>query len=376
LTELLLFVANFTAEIAGVPQWIPMLAIEGLFTTGCAMNTFVCKDFKQRVPCYAVNFVALFLLALLVSNTYMCAVYILILTEFYISSPRLKDSVAMGAASLLTFEFVYGFILSNASDLWGIIAACFNESMILIVHFLLVNFALNVYDSRQQLKESLNELDESNRKLQRAYNELAEITVLQERQRIAKEIHDTAGHSITTVIMQTEAAKLIVEENPQEAKRKIVAANLQAKNALEELRESVHILAGNTLRGTLKEDLEGIIHDSCDGTDVVIRYDIEDIVCSPAKSRFICNCLKEGISNGLRHGHATAFYFELNKIGDMLSFLLSDNGKGVEMANFKEGYGTTSMRNRAESFGGKVNFSGFLDDGFEIRMELPVDAGK
>jgi signal transduction histidine kinase len=282
----------------------------------------------------------------------------------------------MGAASLLTFEFVYGFIMSNASDLWGIIAACFNESMILIVHFLLVNFALNVYDSRQQLKESLNELDESNRKLQRAYNELAEITVLQERQRIAKEIHDTAGHSITTVIMQTEAAKLIVEENPQEAKRKIVAANLQAKNALEELRESVHILAGNTLRGTLKEDLEGIIHDSCDGTDVVIRYDIEDIVCSPAKSRFICNCLKEGISNGLRHGHATAFYFELNKIGDMLSFLLSDNGKGVEMANFKEGYGTTSMRNRAESFGGKVNFSGFLDDGFEIRMELPVDAGK
>jgi signal transduction histidine kinase len=60
----------------------------------------------------------------------------------------------------------------------------------------------------------------------------------------------------------------------------------------------------------------------------------------------------------------------------MLSFLLSDNGKGLEMADFKEGYGTTSMRNRAESFGGKVNFSGFLDDGFEIRMELPMDAGK
>jgi hypothetical protein len=151
-----------------------MLSIEALLTAGCAVNTFVCKDFKQRIPLYAINFIALFLLALLVGNTYMCVVYILILTEFYISSPNLKTSLTMGAASLLTFEFVYGFIMSNASDLWGIIAACFNESMILIVHFLLVNFALSVYDSRQQLKESLTELDESNRKLQQAYNELAD----------------------------------------------------------------------------------------------------------------------------------------------------------------------------------------------------------
>ena len=92
--------------------------------------------------------------------------------------------------------------------------------------------------------------------LQKAYDELAEVTALQERQRIAKDIHDMAGHSITTVIMQTEAAKLILDSNPQEAKSKIVAANLRAQHALEELRESVHLLSGRRSRLSLKEALQ------------------------------------------------------------------------------------------------------------------------
>lgn len=248
--------------------------------------------------------------------------------------------------------------------------------MIIILHFFIVTYGLNVYDSRQKLAESYEELNESNRKLQKAYDDLAQVTMLQERQRIARDIHDTAGHSITTVIMQTEAVKLIVEKDPQEAKRKIVAANLQAKNALEELRESVHLLAGEAETVSLKSSLERIIHDSCDGTDLVIRYDIEDIVCSPAKRRFLCNSLKEGISNGLRHGHATAFYFELRREEDVLKFLLSDNGEGADMGAFKTGFGMRSMRSRAESFGGKVHFSAVPDEGFEIAIQLPADEKK
>ena len=64
---------------------------------------------------------------------------------------------------------------------------------------------------------------------------------------------------------------------------------------------------------TLKDMLLDIIHESTDGTGIAVRCDIDDVALCDAKCRFLCNTLKEGISNGLRHGGATAFYFELKR---------------------------------------------------------------
>ena len=217
----------------------------------------------------------------------------------------------------------------------------------------------------------MQELDASKKELEKAYAVVAEVSALEERQRIAKEIHDTAGHSITTVIMQTEAAKRILEENPAEAKSKIVAANLQAKHALEELRDSVHLLSGNNANQTLKTALENIIHESTDGTGIKIRSSIEEIEVSEAKFRFLCNTLKEGISNGLRHGGATAFWFELKREESSLYFLLSDNGRGAG-TKLTLGFGLSTMQERARSLGGEAYFES-LEEGFELRLALPVD---
>lgn len=364
-------------DLFGIPRWIPILALEILFTVNNAVKIFLLKNFGHKIVCYVLDFLIQFLLTLIIPGDYLCIIYILILTEFYISTDRLRQNVTMGSVSLFVYVVTFGISAYHfTADISSIVSDCLSELFIIVLHFCLVNYALTVYDSRQEIARSYVELNESNRKLRKAYDELAEVSVLQERQRIAREIHDTAGHSITTVIMQTEAAKLIVEENPQEAKRKIIAANLQAKNALEELRESVHLLAGDTERVNLKSALERIIHDSCDGTDIAIRYDIEDIVCSPAKRRYLCNSLKEGISNGLRHGHATAFYFELREEKGVLKFLLSDNGIGADMGTFKTGFGMRSMRSRAESLGGKVHFSAMPEEGFEISIQLPADEKK
>ena len=114
----------------------------------------------------------------------------------------------------------------------------------------------------------------------------------------------------------------------------------------------------------------------------------------------MCNSLKEGISNGLRHGGATAFYFELKteETGEVdadgaeladdeadggathggaarrqIKFLLSDNGTGAKQP-IKAGFGLSGMRERAERFGGEAEFSCEEDGGFEISMRLPADA--
>lgn len=375
--EIFIFFLKFdkTVTFWNIPFWLLVLIIELVFTVNNFVKIFVLKQFSHKITCYVIDFLMQFALTWLINSTYLSAIYILVLSEFYMSTDRIGDSIGMGVASLVIYVLTYGVgsYHFTQAGVWAIITSCFVEILLIILHFFVVNFALNAYDSKQKISKSLQELDESNRKLQQAYDELAEVTVLQERQRIAKDIHDTAGHSITTVIMQTEAAKLIVEENPAEAKRKIVAANLQAKNALEELRESVHLLAGDVSHNSLKDELERVVHDSCDGTDVIIRADIEDVICSDAKRRFLTNTLKEGVSNGLRHGHATAFYFELKRKKNEISFLLSDNGTGADMFKLKNGFGLKSMRRRAESFGGKLYLSSMPEEGFEIRLILPVD---
>ncbi len=113
-----------------------------------------------------------------------------------------------------------------------------------------------------------------------------------------------------------------------------------------------------------------------EGTDIAIRYDVDDITVGDLKARLILNTLKEGISNGLRHGNATAFYFELKENGGRVEFLLSDNGTGMDAGKLKEGFGLSGMHRRAESLGGTAWFETEPDEGFEIHMTLPSDGKK
>jgi signal transduction histidine kinase len=301
---------------------------------------------------------------------------LLILTEFYIDAQSPKNSVAMlfvGVAVYIAADILrVHYVLDMQVEVFATIRQSFSTVSLLLIHFLVVQVALGFYRQYLRLEKTLAELDASKKELEKAYEVVTEVTALEERQRIAKDIHDTAGHSITTVIMQTESAKLMLDKNPAAAKKKIVAANLQAKHALEELRDSVHLLSGVHENTTLKSALEEIIHESTDGTGITIRSDIADVRVSPAKFRFLCNTLKEGVSNGLRHGNATAFWFELKVVDEKISFLLSDNGKGVE-GELALGFGLSSMKERAKSLGGEVEIDSESGEGFELRLNLPID---
>ena len=134
---------------------------------------------------------------------------------------------------------------------------------------------------------------------------------------------------------------------------------------------SVHLLSGRHENTTLKEYLEGILEETADGTGLTIRSKIDDIELNDEAERFLANTLREGIANGIRHGNSTAFLFELKDKGNYVEFLLSDNGTGADMKTFKEGFGLSGMRAKAESLGGMIHFSSEKDEGFEILLSLP-----
>lgn len=362
-------------------DWIGFLIVTGIMlvlTATQVLSLFVLKDGRRRISPYILQALSVYALLILTKGSYALLLYMLMLTQLYLDIPNGRAAVGVLVAALVLYAGCYvGQVFLSTGDnfnLFDILRDTLGSLGFLALHFLILQIAMAFYRQYLKLNRALKELDESKREIEKAYAVVAEVSALEERQRIAKDIHDTAGHSLTTVIMQTESAKRIIESNPEEAKIKIIAANLQAKTTLERLRESVHLLSGMTEGTTLKTALEGIVHESTDGTGIRIRSEIADMVLSFSKSRFLCNALREGISNGLRHGNATAFWFELKEEDGKAHFLLSDNGKGMNVEEWKLGFGLNAMRERANSFGGEVQFYSEPDEGFEIHITIPMDA--
>ncbi len=387
-----LFVIVLVVELLLISQYVEVWVESGkwitfavnmpilLVLTGVqVLSLFVLKDGKNRKTLFVIQMLAVAALLAFTKGVYVLLLYVLMLTQLYLD---MENGVAsfwtlVGALLLYAGSYTAQVFLAFGGkiNIFDILRDSLGSLALLVLHFLTLQFVMSFYRQYLKLNRTLAELDQSKKELEKAYEAAAEVAALEERQRIAKDIHDTAGHSLTTVIMQTESAKRMIETNPEEAKGKIIAANLQAKTTLERLRESVHLLSGNTEGVTLKGALEAVIHESTDGTGIIIRSEIADMVVSPSKNRFLTGALREGISNGLRHGNATAFWFELKEENGKIHFLLSDNGKGLSESEWKLGFGLTSMRERASSFGGEVQFISEEEEGFEIHITVPADGG-
>ena len=374
----IVIIAQHASEWGNSEQWwrIGLTVFIELILTGAeAYKLFITRNKVERMLCYVLDFISAFLLVIITSSAFLSVLYLLILTEIYISTEKIIPATVVFAIGVPSYVALYSIVLFlQAGDQLSILQLFARTSTAIValsLHFIVINFVMMFYRQYLKLEKTIKELDESKMELQNAYDELEEATLLRERQRIAKDIHDTAGHSITTVIMQTEAAKLIFDEKPEEAKQKIISANLLAKNALEELRNSVHLLSGRAENLSLREALQQIINDSSEDTGIKIRSSLQEIVVSEEHQRFLCNTLKEGISNGLRHGGATAFWVELRLNNGMVEFLLSDNGVGAKMLEIKQGLGLYGMKERAERMGGEIAFSSEPNEGFEIFLKLP-----
>lgn len=330
------------------------------------------KTVRTKVFLYILDYIVMFVMSYFVGTNLISTLYLTILTDFYLTATSFRSNVIMGFISFAAF--VVGMVLSGGmsyQDINVLLSAVFNEFTIFLLVFTIVNLLAALMKKQAETLKAYDELKIREQKLQEAYKSVEEVSKLEERTRIAKEMHDTIGHSMTVITLQTESALAKIDTDPESAKAKLSSAHNQAVEALKELRDSVHVLSGDNEDYDITIRLNKIVADTMSDTGIVIRTKIEDALdVSREAGEFICNALKEGINNGLRHGKSTAFYFELIKKDGRLEFLLSDNGGGAE--KIKEGYGLSSMRKKAESLGGRMYFSSFYGEGFEIHISLPL----
>jgi len=374
--------AQSFAKGASRTSLIVLIVFCVLLTAVEAVNEFVIKPFVWKMVFFGIESAFLLTICLLTGNSFLSTMYCIVLTGCYMSVESFRDKTIIFGVScgLYSVSFIIGWVVQNGgaslvNSIVDIMTGVFFGILVIAIDFVVVVFILKFYHTNKELSQALKEADESRAQLKSVYEQLMKTEVYEERNRIAKDIHDNAGHSMTTVIMQTEAAKLLIDENPEEAKNRIISANIQARNALDQMRESVHLLAGREQSRALREELETVIAQTFDGTDIKVRYDLCDADLQAEACRYLSNSLKELLANGIRHGKATAFYIELKENGGNLELLVSDNGSGVD-GKIVEGFGLKGMRERAEALGGSCNFLSEKEEGFETRITLPIKGDK
>jgi len=227
-------------------------------------------------------------------------------------------------------------------------------------------------ETMYELKIKSKELENTYLKLKETSQELEEFTIMAERNRIAREIHDTVGHTLTTVLMELEAGERLTEVDIPLSKEKIGLAKEQVRRGLQDIRESVRTLqAGRELMGFVPS-LKLLIEETTKHGSVYFNYDIKEIPkLSASQEKAIYRALQEGITNGIRHGKSTAFVFILEYVNGNVHFMLQDNGTGSD--TIIKGFGLTAMEARVKESGGIFMVHSEPGEGFQINITLPVE---
>ncbi len=229
--------------------------------------------------------------------------------------------------------------------------------------------AQKLYD---KLRISEEELKKAKENLERYASTIEELTLLRERNRISREIHDSVGHSLSTMIIQLSAIEKIADKDGKSASEMAKNLSTFAKDALKSVRAAVRALVPTEFekyQGILA--IEEMIKNFRKLTEVEVIFVLskERWELNSDQSFVLYRIVQEFLTNSVRHGKADKININLNFYKDSLYMRLKDNGTGCD--DIVEGVGLKSIKERAESIGGAVKYLSTKEKGFELNLNLP-----
>ncbi len=297
--------------------------------------------------------------------------------------------VAMGIFYLVLDSSVLNFWLRRISiddyliyygnEYAGLIKGALNIGSLLNT-FLFMLFM--IYQVRKHMNENerimmLNEsLKEANIKLEEYSKTSALMAQTKERNRLAREIHDTIGHSLTGIVTGLDACLMMFDKDRDLVKTQLGAIAEVARSGMTDVRQSVKALRPDALEKLpLDEAIEKLIDEMGRSTGVNINY---HCLCKLSDSfdeneeETIYRTIQESITNSISHGNASNINIEIKRSEDnMLTIVVKDNGRGS--SNPEKGFGLTHMEERLNMLGGSLYIDG--SDGFTVRARMPIRWG-
>lgn len=222
-------------------------------------------------------------------------------------------------------------------------------------------------------------LRRTNRELLAARHELTRLAVAEERARIARDLHDTLGHSLTVIAFKTELVGRLLPADPVRAKAEAADAEVASREALATIRETVT----GFRRPTLRQELDGI-------TATLAAAGIEPSVMEPGEAlppsvdTLLAWAVREGATNILRHSRARHASIVVGREGSEAFVELTDDGPGERAAAARRtaaahpappgaGSGLIGLEERVAGSGGRIEAGPRDAGGYRLRVTIPVE---
>ena len=188
----------------------------------------------------------------------------------------------------------------------------------------------------------------------------AQLALVAERDRVARDVHDVLGHSLTALSIKAELAARLIDVDPARAREELESIQETARQALAEVRSTVGGLRAANLEAELAA-APRVLADA--GIETRLVGTVADT--DPRHRTLLAWVLRESVTNVVRHAGASTVSIELSPTG----LVVADDGTGFEASGSHDGNGLLGMRERVSAAGGTLHLSG--DPGTRVEVVLP-----
>ena len=243
----------------------------------------------------------------------------------------------------------------------------------LVFALLLINALIAERQSREQLEIAHDKLAITHEQLRHYALRIEDQATLQERNRIAREIHDGLGHTLAAQTIQLNNALLFWKSEDEKALEFLKQAKQLGSEALLEIRKSVSVLRSNPLQGlSLESAIDKLLQDFQRMTAIEVSNSIRlPVMLSQELNTTLYRIVQESLTNIHKHADATMVTVGLQQHAGQIYLSIADNGKGFDPAQNTTGFGLQGMRERVAAAGGQFAIYSKSENGCRISVSLP-----
>jgi signal transduction histidine kinase len=229
--------------------------------------------------------------------------------------------------------------------------------------------------AHRESQHLLEELQAAHDQLKTYADEVEELAVTRERNRLAREMHDTLGHHLTVAAVQLEGVQRLIPGDPERAVAMVTTVRQQVREALSELRSTVA-----TLRSPVEADLSlplaltRLVNSFQQSTGLGVHLSLpQDLPAVPGAQRSaLYRAAQEALTNVQRHGQAHQAWVTLAVQDGALLLEVRDDGVGLPDSAEARGFGLRGLRERAMQLGGEATWSPLPEGGTRLSFRVPL----